>query len=213
MIGALDTARWGRTGRLSFARFWERMRAGLRGSAPPDAGSGGPSVRETVAEAAGDEAGDRGRVLFVCTANICRSPMAEAIFNALASDARLPYEARSAGVAALVGEPIAPHAKTVLEEAGIPTGGHRARQVERAMLEEADLVLAMTPQHVAALHRLAGGSMKKIRALPGYARDAPDAEGIPDPYGMPISSYRASVREIHECIDRVVRKLAEEPHR
>lgn len=147
------------------------------------------------------------KVLFVCTANICRSPMAEAIFNALASDARLPYEARSAGVAALVGEPIAPHAKAVLEEAGVHAGKHRARQVERAMLEEADLVLAMTPQHVAALHRLAGGTTKKIRTLPGYANDTPDVEGIADPYGMPVSSYRASVRQIYECVNSLVLRL------
>lgn len=135
--------------------------------------------------------------------------MAEAIFNALASDTRLPYEARSAGVAALVDEPMAPHAKTVLEEAGILTSGHRARQVERAMLEEADLVLAMTPHHVATLHRLIGGPSKKIRTLAGYAKDVPDTEGIPDPYGMPIIAYRASAREIYEHVDRVLGKLAD----
>lgn len=112
--------------------------------------------------------------------------MAEAIFNALASDADLPYEASSAG-AALVGEPIAPHA--------------------RSMLEEADLVLAMIPEHVAALHRLAGGPSEKIRTLPGYAKGVPDAEGIADFYGMPVSAYRASSREIFGYVDRVVRTL------
>lgn len=168
--------------------------------------------RGTSAEAVGsseDEAGGKKRVLFVCTANVCRSPMAEEIFNALVSDAGIPYEARSAGVAALVGEPITPNARTVLEEAGVRVGKHRARQVDRAMLGEAGLVLAMTPQHVAALHRLAGGPSEKIRTLPGYARGVPDAEGIADPYGMPISAYRASVRQIYEYVDQVVRKLDE----
>jgi protein-tyrosine phosphatase len=55
-------------------------------------------------------------VLFVCTANVCRSPMAEAIFDSLASEADLPWKARSAGVAALVGEPIAPRAEAVPRE-------------------------------------------------------------------------------------------------
>jgi protein-tyrosine phosphatase len=149
------------------------------------------------------------KLLFVCTANICRSPMAESIFNTLVSDAAIPYEARSAGVAALVGEPIATNARTVLEEAGIQAGEHRARQVDRAMLEEAILVLAMTPQHVAALNRLAGGLSEKIWTLPGYAKGASAAEGIADPYMMPVSAYRASMREIFECVDRVVRKLQE----
>ena len=143
----------------------------------------------------------------MCTANICRSPMAEAIFNALVSDANMTHEATSAGVAALVGEPIAPGARAVLDEAGVHAGEHRARQVDRAMLEEADLVLAMTPLHVAALHHLAGGPSEKIRTLPGYAKDVPDAEGIADPYGMPISAYRASAREIFGYVDRVVHKL------
>jgi protein-tyrosine-phosphatase len=168
-------------------------------------GGGGP-VQDLPAEA-DDGAGDGTRILFVCTANICRSPMAEAIFNALVSDAGAPYEARSAGVAALVGKPLTPHARAVLEEAGVPVGRHRARQVDRAMLEEADLVLAMTPEHVAALHRLAGEPSEKIGTLPSYAKGVPDAEGTADPYGMPISTYRASEREIFGYVDRVVRML------
>ncbi len=91
------------------------------------------------------------KVLFICTANICRSPMAEAIFNALAEDRGLDFRAESAGVAALKGKPIAPNASAALEEIGVYAGGHSARQVSAEMLEEADLVLTMTPRHVAEL--------------------------------------------------------------
>ena len=189
---------------LSASGPWERMKTRLRRPATSDRGTSAQTAGSSESGAGGNK-----RVLFVCTANICRSPMAEAIFNALASDADVPCEARSAGVAAFVGEPIAPNARTVLEDAGVRAGRHRARQVDKAMLREADLVLAMTPEHVAALHRLAGGPSRKIRTLPGYAKDAPDAEGIADPYGMPISAYRASAREIFGYVDRVVRKLQE----
>ena len=66
-------------------------------------------------------------ILFVCTANVCRSPMAEAIFNALAEERELPWRAASAGVAALEGEDITPNACAALEEVGIYPKEHRAR--------------------------------------------------------------------------------------
>ncbi len=150
------------------------------------------------------------KVLFVCTANICRSPMAEAIFNALSSDTGMPYEAKSAGVAALVGEPIAPNAVAVLEEFGVYAGEHRARQVHEPMLEEADLVLAMTPKHVAALQRFSAGSPEKVRTLLGYAYDTPDLEGISDPYGQSIVTYRASTRRLFECLEVLVAQLGDQ---
>jgi protein-tyrosine phosphatase len=63
-------------------------------------------------------------VLFVCTANICRSPMAGAVFDALAEDGALPFRASSAGTAALEGRAMAPNALAALEEAGIYPGPH-----------------------------------------------------------------------------------------
>ena len=67
------------------------------------------------------------KVLFVCTANVCRSPMAAAIFNALAEDTALSARAESVGVAALSGKPLSPDADTALQELGISGGDHRAR--------------------------------------------------------------------------------------
>jgi protein-tyrosine phosphatase len=147
------------------------------------------------------------KVLFVCTANICRSPMAEEIFNALAEDRKLPWHAESAGVVALEGEPTAPKASEALEEVGIYTKGHRARQVSRTMLGEADLVLAMTPRHVAELRRLFGDSPHKIYTLPEYARGAPSDEGISDPYGYSMSAFRTCVRQLFGYLDQVVDRL------
>ena len=136
--------------------------------------------------------------------------MAEAIFNALASDAAISYEAQSAGVAALVGEPMTPNAVTVLEEVGVYPGEHRARQVNEPMLEEADLTLAMTPKHVTALRRFSAGTAENVHTLLGYAHDAPDLEGISDPYGQSIVAYRASVRRIFESIEALVARLRDQ---
>jgi protein-tyrosine phosphatase len=145
-------------------------------------------------------------VLFVCTANICRSPMAQAIFDALAGDGDLPFRAESAGTAALKGKTIAPNAIAALEEAGIYPGPHRARQVDEAMIEGAELVLAMTPQHAATLRRVGDNPARGIHALPEYAMGIMD-QGIPDPYGLTMHAYRSTLRQIYEHVELVVGRL------
>jgi protein-tyrosine phosphatase len=151
------------------------------------------------------------KVLFVCRANVCRSPMAEAICNALAEDGDLPLRAASAGVAALAGEDMAPNSRAALEEVGIyPQRRHYARQIGEAMLREADLVLAMSPRQVAELRRRFGVTLGRVYALPEYALGAPPEEGVPDPYGQTMTAFRASVRQLLECIDGLVGRLERE---
>src|SRR5215212_10233572 len=150
------------------------------------------------------------RILFVCTANVCRSPMAEAIFNALAEERGLLWRAESAGVAALVDEDITPNARAALDEVGIYTGEHRARQVSEEMMGEADLVLGMGPRHVATLRRRFGGLSERAYALPQYALDVPPEEGIPDPYGQTMTAFRASVRQLLEYTEALVGRLERE---
>jgi protein-tyrosine phosphatase len=146
------------------------------------------------------------KVLFVCTANICRSPMAQAIFDALAEDNGLPFRSESAGTAALEGRPIAPNAMAALEEVGIYPGSHRARRVSGAMVGAAEVVLAMTPQHASTLRRLGTNTAGGIHVLSEYAMGVGD-EGIPDPYGLTLAAYRSALRQLYEHIELVVRRL------
>ena len=147
-------------------------------------------------------------VLFVCTANICRSPMAEAIFNALAEDGGFPLRAESAGTAAQEGRGMAPNAVAALEEAGIYAKPHGARRVSEAMIEGCELVLTMSAKHTATVRRLGKAPAGGIHTLPAYASGVPEEEGIPDPYGLTMSAYRSTLRQLYEHVGRVVTRLA-----
>ena len=147
------------------------------------------------------------KVLFVCTANICRSPMAQAIFDTLAEDNGLfSFRADSAGTAALEGRPIPQNAMAALEEVGLYPGSYRARQVSEAMVGAAEVVLAMTPQHASTLRRLGPNTAGGIHALPEYAMGIGD-DGVPDPYGLTLAAYRSTLRQIYEHVELVVRRL------
>jgi protein-tyrosine phosphatase len=153
---------------------------------------------------------DGTRVLFVCTANVCRSPMAQAISTALAEEQRVPWRATSAGVKALVGEGVSPRAGAALEEIGIHPGEHRARQVDPQMLREADLVLAMTVNHANILRRLSPPDSDKVHTLVAFANGTIEGEGIPDPYGQSMTAHRASVRQLLSYLGEVVRRAGRE---
>lgn len=152
---------------------------------------------------------EAGTILFVCTANICRSPMAEAMFNVLAGERGLPYRAESAGISDFGGNPMSSIAREVLGEAGITAGGHRSRMVTKGMVREARLILVMGPCHAVELSRRFAES-EKVRLLQEYGSGILDGRELPDPYGQNILTYRASMRQIFECVEGVLERLERE---
>jgi protein-tyrosine phosphatase len=123
------------------------------------------------------------RVLFVCTGNVCRSPMAEAML-ASALRERLGanadrVEVASAGTGALTGEPMEPFAVDALTGLGVDPGEFVARDVTPELLEPADLILTATRQHRSLVVTVQPSVVRRVFTIKEFARLAASLDGTP----------------------------------
>jgi protein-tyrosine phosphatase len=110
------------------------------------------------------------KVIFVCTGNICRSPMAEQMLIQKAEKNKLPIKVVSAGVMAMTGDPMTPQSADAMTKRGFTPTKHISQDLTPKLLEEADLVLTATLDHRSAIARMLPKASKYSFTIDEFAR-------------------------------------------
>ncbi|SIS72705.1 protein-tyrosine phosphatase [Alicyclobacillus vulcanalis] len=156
-------------------------------------------------------------ILFVCTGNTCRSPMAAAFLRRRVEERGLPWRVDSAGLMAMDGAPMTEHAANALSRRQVRAEGHQAKRLTREMLRESDLVLTMSRSHRDALVQVFPELADKVYTLYAFAHDVPEreAQDVADPFGGGEAEYEACASQLADLVDlafeRLLRTTAQGP--
>ncbi|HEY8390906.1 MAG TPA: hypothetical protein VIL26_08190 [Clostridia bacterium] len=146
-----------------------------------------------------DQSNPSQKILFVCTGNTCRSPMAEVIFKTLAKNQSLNFKASSAGLYAQK-EQISPNAKEALKQLGyIPPKSRLSKQLNQNILNTAGIVFTMTDRQKAQLQPYFKNVYSMSEVL-GYE--------INDPYGGSLDDYIKCAKDLENAIKIIIHELS-----
>lgn len=141
------------------------------------------------------------KILFVCTGNTCRSPMAEGIFSKISMENGLGFEAESAGICTITGLPASQNSVLAMEEIGVDLKGFLSTDISELNLQDYTLIAVMTEEHRRTLTNVFGVDEERIYILGG------ESGGISDPYGGSLGVYRQTRDEIADAVESIAGEL------
>jgi len=153
------------------------------------------------------------RILFVCSGNICRSPMAAEYCRYRAREAGLSQLViESAGTLGIEGEPAADEARRVMAEIGVDLSAHRSRGIRADELASTDYTIVMERRHLKHLNRHHPDSTDRrilLRAFEESSDPHPYPPDLVDPIGLPLRAFRELVPQISRSVDHLLAFLRE----
>lgn len=142
------------------------------------------------------------KLLFICTGNTCRSPMAEGLAREMFGDA---VQVGSAGMGACEGESASTHALEVLKEQKVDISKHRSRRIRAELMVDVDWIIPMTQAQEEALRRLFPQYEHKTRYLGAWGNQLRD---VLDPWSGSLEVYRQTAHEIGELLSALKAHLS-----
>lgn len=145
-------------------------------------------------------------ILFVCTGNTCRSPMAAALArHALTERGWRHVEVRSAGTGALAGAPASEQVPVVLRDKGVQAEPHQASELTVELVEWADSILVMSHSHLAAVEAM--GGTEKVALVTSFLQGDEAGQPVLDPIGGSIDVYRDTADQLERAVLAVLDRL------
>ena len=141
------------------------------------------------------------KIVFVCTGNTCRSPMAEGLFRARGGEQSTGLAAASAGLFTQGGIAASAHAVAAAAELGADITAHRSQQVNALLVREARYLVCMTGAHYDRLCALYPESADKVFTLL--------PEDVDDPFGGDLDTYRRAAAQIDAGVRSVIERLSQ----
>ena len=148
-------------------------------------------------------------ILMVCTGNTCRSPMAEGILKSILDHrGEDGITVSSAGISGLNNYPATKYAVEAARHWGVDISAHRAQSLSGDIIKSADLILAMSPEHVEYILRVDSSADKKTFLIKAFPRPySPAQEGVDDPIGGLLDQYNRAFLELDDVIRRALTEI------